>query len=353
MTIRLLLRILFVIFATGFTLQACNLAYDWEDNATIPLIYTAITMVCAIALVFFESRFQRSIVREIVAIAFGLAAGIVVSLFTIGIIIIFVLPSEGDLTSAFERIQIWIPLIMTAICYISVTIVLQTRGDFRFLVPYIDFSDRGQEEGGVILDTSVVIDGRIVDISLTNIIGGVLIIPDFVLRELQSLADSADKMKRKRGRRGLDVVSNLQKSEGIRVQIRETDVDEKCDVDMELVVLARKINGKIATNDFNLNKVARIDGIKVININDLANAMKPVVLPGEKIYIKILREGDENKQGVGYLDDGTMLVVEGGKDYVGDTIEVTITGSIQTSAGKLIFAKFENLAPSKSVKQNV
>ncbi|MHC4872587.1 MAG: PIN/TRAM domain-containing protein [Planctomycetota bacterium] len=342
MTLRILLRILFIIFATGFALQACNAVYGdkaWDDK-TIPVIYAAIAAVVAMAIVFFESRFQRSLVREIVAIAFGLAAGIIVSVFVIGLTIAFVLPAEATLNAAFSRIQIWIPLMMTAICYISVTIVLQTRGDFRFLVPYIDFSDRGQEEGGVLLDTSVLVDGRIVDISLTNIIGGILIIPDFVLRELQTLADSSDKMKRKRGRRGLDVVSTLQKSDVIRVQIRETDIAEKCDVDMELVNLARRINGKIATNDFNLNKVAQIDGVKVININELANALKPVVLPGEKIFVMVIRVGDEEGQGVGYLDDGTMVVIEGGRDYVQQAIEVTITGSIQTSAGKLVFAKY-------------
>lgn len=350
MTLRILLRILFIIFATGFALQACNAVYGdkaWED-ATIPVIYAAIAAVVAIAMVFFESRFQRSLVREIVAIAFGLAAGIIVSVFVIGITIAFVLPAEGSINAAFSRIQIWIPLMMTAICYMSVTIVLQTRGDFRFLVPYIDFSDRGQEEGGVILDTSILVDGRIVDIALTHIIGGILIIPDFVLRELQTLADSADKMKRKRGRRGLDVVSALQKSENIRVQIRETDVPEKCDVDMQLVVLARRINGKIATNDFNLNKVAQIDGVKVININELANALKPVVLPGEKLNVRIIRIGDEEGQGVGYLDDGTMVVIEGGKDHVNRDIEVTITGSIQTSAGKLVFGKYGDVPDSET-----
>jgi uncharacterized protein YacL len=270
----------------------------------------------------------------------------------VALIVIVVLPAEGTLTAAFARIQIWIPLIMTAICYMSVTIVLQTKGDFRFLVPYIDFSHRGQDEGELVLDTSVLIDGRIVDVCNTNIIDRPLVITDYVIRELQTLADSSDKLKRERGRRGLDVVNTLKKTESVHLQILETDIPDKCDVDVQLVMLAKRANGRIVTNDFNLNKVAQIEGVKVVNLNDISNAMKPVVLPGENIMVKIIRAGDEEKQGVAYLEDGTMIVVEGGKDHIDKSIDITITGSIQTSAGRLVFGKVPGFEGAASANGN-
>ncbi|MFH0910010.1 MAG: PIN/TRAM domain-containing protein [Planctomycetota bacterium] len=348
MGVRWLLRLLFVTGATAFALMAYDaVAGEGAWDPQIAMLYAAVAAVTSAGIVFFEARFQRELARGIVAAAFGLAAGIVVSCFTIAIVVVFVLPTEGSVPAAFERIQIYVPLIMTAFCYMGVTLVLQTRNDFRFLVPYIDFSHRGQEEGGFILDTSAIIDGRILDICSTNIISRPLTIPDFVLRELQMIADSADRLRRKRGRRGLDVVSALQKGEHTRILLLETDVPERCEVDMELVVLAKRVNGRIITNDFNLNKVAQIEGVKVMNINDLANALKPVVLPGEGLSVMVLRPGEEPGQGVGYLDDGTMVVVEQGRNHINKTVDIVITGSIQTSAGRMVFGKLNDGGLSK------
>lgn len=190
-----------------------------------------------------------------------------------------------------------------------------------------------------ILDTSVIIDGRIADICKTGFIEGTIVIPEFVLEELQHIADSSDLLKRNRGRRGLDILNKIQKELDVKVLIYEGDFEEISEVDSKLVKLAKLLQGKVVTNDFNLNKVCELQGVSVLNINDLANAVKPVVLPGEEIVVQIIKDGKEHGQGVAYLDDGTMIVVEGGRDYIGTTMEVLVTSVLQTSAGRMIFAK--------------
>jgi|SRR5690606_6392014 len=190
-----------------------------------------------------------------------------------------------------------------------------------------------------ILDTSVIIDGRIADICKTGFIEGTLVIPEFVLEELQHIADSSDLLKRNRGRRGLDILNKIQKELDVHVLIYEGDFEEHTEVDSKLVKLAKLLSGKVVTNDFNLNKVCELQGVSVLNINDLANAVKPVVLPGEEIVVQVIKDGKEHGQGVAYLDDGTMIVVEGGREYIGHTMEVLVTSVLQTSAGRMIFAK--------------
>ena len=194
-----------------------------------------------------------------------------------------------------------------------------------------------------ILDTSVIIDGRIADIVETGLLEGILVIPRFVLRELQSIADSPDAMKRKRGRRGLDIVKKLQKSKA-EIDILERDYPRVRDVDSKLVLMAKDLGGKVVTNDFNLNKVAEIQQVTVLNINDLANAIKPVVLPGEELSVFVLKEGKENDQGVGYLDDGTMVVVEDGRRAINKKIDVVVTSVLQTAAGRMIFSRMKSSA---------
>ena len=190
-----------------------------------------------------------------------------------------------------------------------------------------------------ILDTSVIIDGRIADVCQTNFIEGTIIIPQFILGELQHIADSSDALKRNRGRRGLDILNKIQKELPIEVEIYNGDFEDVAEVDSKLVRLAQLIDGIVVTNDFNLNKVCDVQGVPVLNINDLANAVKPVVIPGEELVVQVIKDGKEKRQGVAYLDDGTMIVVEEGKNYIGETIEVIITSVLQTSAGRMIFAK--------------
>ena len=202
------------------------------------------------------------------------------------------------------------------------------------------FKDSSRLHQYKVLDTSVIIDGRIADICETGFLEGTLVVPQFVLRELQQVADSSDSLKRNRGRRGLDILQKVQKMAGVQVQIVETDFPEIREVDLKLIELARKLTGKIVTNDFNLNKVAQLRGVAVLNINELANSLKPVVLPGEVLRVFVIKEGKEAGQGVAYLDDGTMVVVDQGKKAINRTIEVTVTSVLQTTAGKMIFCRW-------------
>jgi len=212
---------------------------------------------------------------------------------------------------------------------------------------YLDLSalgglllDRGQRQNFKILDTSVIIDGRIADVAETRFLEGTLVIPQFVLRELQQIADSAGANKRNRGRRGLDILHRLQNMHTLNVQISEVDFLEIPDVDQKLIELAKQLNARIVTNDFNLNKVAQLRSVEVLNINELANALKPVVLPGEAMRVFILKEGKEPNQGVAYLDDGTMVVVDNARRMIGKNVEISVTSVLQTTAGKMIFGRF-------------
>jgi uncharacterized protein YacL len=202
------------------------------------------------------------------------------------------------------------------------------------------FRAAGPQRRYKILDTSVIIDGRIADLCDTGFVDGTLVIPQFVLKELQLVADSADSMKRNRGRRGLDILQKVQKMSGVEVTISDVDFPEVREVDLKLIELARTLQGKIVTNDFNLNKVAQLRGVDVLNINELANALKPVVLPGEVMKVFILKEGKEYNQGVAYLDDGTMVVVDNARKMISKTIDVVVTSVLQTTAGKMIFGRY-------------
>lgn len=198
-----------------------------------------------------------------------------------------------------------------------------------------------------ILDTSSIIDGRIADLCKTGFLEGILIIPSFVLNELQKIADSADSLRRNRGRRGLDLLNKIQKENQVSIRIFDRDYEEINEVDTKLLKLARELEAKVITNDFNLNKVAELYGVQVLNINELSNAIKPIVLPGEEMLVRILRDGKEYGQGIGYLEDGTMIVVEGGKNYIGVELEILVTSVLQTSAGRMIFAKPKEYLISK------
>jgi uncharacterized protein YacL len=206
------------------------------------------------------------------------------------------------------------------------------------------FRSTGPRRRYKILDTSVIIDGRIADICETGFMDGTLVIPQFVLKELQLVADSSDSMKRNRGRRGLDILQKIQKMSGVDVTVSDVDFPEVREVDLKLIELARTLQGKIVTNDFNLNKVAQLRGVEVLNINELANSLKPVVLPGEVMKVFILKEGKEYNQGVAYLDDGTMVVVDNARKAIGKTIDVVVTSVLQTTAGKMIFGRFIDAA---------
>jgi len=251
------------------------------------------------------------------------------------------LPSELRLLHIFLTVLIFIVL-----GYLGIRLSLRKREDFRgalriFSQVKIPKATYFSEEK--ILDTSVIIDGRIADICETGFIGGRLNVPRFILKELQKIADSEDSLKRNRGRRGLDILGALQREPKVEIHILEQDYPELSDVDAKLVRPAKELDCVILTNDYNLNKVAELQGVRVLNINELANALKPVVLPGEEMSVRILREGKEAGQGVGYLDDGTMVVVDGGKKFVGRDVEVLVTSVLQTPAGRMIFTKLKDV----------
>ena len=208
------------------------------------------------------------------------------------------------------------------LCYVCISLLLQTKDDFRFIIPYVEFAKEVKGLKPYVLDTSVVIDGRIADVVETKILDSQLIMPRFVIAELQAIADSSDRLRRSRGRRGLDILNRLSNNSEVDLKIYDRELPEFAGqpVDLKLVLLAKHLQGKIVTNDYNLNKVARLHGVGVINLNDLANALKPVVLPGENLEVRIVKPGEEPGQGVGYLDDGTMVVVEGGREHINKTV---------------------------------
>jgi uncharacterized protein YacL len=241
-------------------------------------------------------------------------------------------------------------------CYLSISFILQTKDDFRFIIPYVEFTKQTKGARPILLDTSVLIDGRISDIAATGIIESRMIVPKFVLDELQAIADSSDKLRRNRGRRGLDVLQKLQSNPRVEVVIYDESATPSAahrdaEVDQRLLMLANELQARVLTNDFNLNKVATLRGVSVINVNDMATALKPVVLPGEKMLVRLLKQGEESGQGVGYLEDGTMVVVEQGRPHLNEDVEFTVTNVVQTSAGKMIFGRLIPDPASRRPKQ--
>ncbi|MGH7172680.1 MAG: PIN/TRAM domain-containing protein, partial [Gemmataceae bacterium] len=236
-------------------------------------------------------------------------------------------------------------LIITVICcYIAISTLLQTKDEFRFIIPYVEFSKQVKGAKSLVLDTSVIIDGRIADICDTRFIDTKLIVPRFVLQELQSVADSSDKLKRNRGRRGLDMLKRMQNNPKVELQMHEANLAVLRDVhkvDERLVVLAKALDARVVTNDYNLNKIAQLQGVEVINLNELANSLKSVALPGEMMTVRVVKAGDQIGQGVGYLEDGTMVVIEHGRSMIGQEAAITVTSVLQTPAGRMIFGRLE------------
>jgi len=283
-------------------------------------------------IVYLETLIRKSQFKIIWSSTIGTLAGVLLG-WALGSI--YQTVSEDDSTATF--IRIFFLLIMPYIGFL-----VGTR-KFEWLEPphlFRFFKESSVSSDFKILDTSVIIDGRIADICDTAFIGGALVIPQFILKELQLVADSPDGIKRQRGRRGLEVLDHLQKSAQVHTMISEVDFPEVKDVDSKLIELAKHMDAKIITNDFNLNKIAQLQGISVLNINELANALKPVVLPGEALKIFILKEGKEKDQGVAYLDDGTMVVVDNSRRMIGQNIEITVTSVLQTTVGKMIFGRY-------------
>jgi uncharacterized protein YacL len=288
----------------------------------------------AIAVIFLELRLRRASLRRLIGAVTGSIVGILGAYLTSLILTHTTMPES---TRSFFSLAVF--LVMT---YIGL-VLGANKGDMLNLQALggLFGSERGLRPTSKLLDTSVIIDGRVADIAEAQFLDGNIIIPQFVLRELQLVADSGDPLKRQRGRRGLEVLQRIQKMTHLDVQIADDDFAQIAEVDMKLIELAKRYDAKIVTNDFNLNKVATLQGIEVMNVNQLANALKPVVLPGETMRVFILREGKEYNQGVAYLDDGTMVVVDGARKMINKTIDINVTSVHQTTAGKMIFGRYD------------
>lgn len=336
-----ILRAFFVLIVLGVAMNYAVAQQGHEFTVVVAALAASCLLIAIDILVPQKSLFGMS----------GLFFGLIV-----GMLIAFGASLVLDLlVEAFQPSLAGTPLVSTTkvllgvgFCYLSISFILQTKDDVRFVIPYVEFAKQKKGQRPLILDTSVIIDGRIVDILETWITDNPVIIPRFVLQELQAVADSSEKLKRNRGRRGLDIVNKLQRMERIDVIVQEVSRagDESgIDVDQRLVALAVEIGGRIVTNDYNLNKIAQIRGVEVINVNDLSNAIKPVFLPGEEMRVKIVKAGEERGQGVGYLEDGTMVVVENARDNIGDMVGIVVTSVLQTSAGRMVFGRLEGSPP--------
>jgi rRNA-processing protein FCF1 len=385
-----IVRLLYLLVVLAFTTSYAFQADVYDRGLEYVTLYVLIPALAAGALVLVDMFWRRKHLQVLSGLFFGLLAGLVIA-FVLAQIAeftgqVFVAPGEAAKEAAEERplvVNVYLRnpapapttgpaddgegaepeavavparhpvaedpaialakvLLGVSAVFLSVSFVLQTKDDFRFVIPYVEFAKQTKGARPILLDTSVIIDGRIADIAETRIFESQMVVPRFILKELQAVADSADKLKRNRGRRGLDVLNTLRESKNLDLRILDAQVPAVAsiaEIDAKLVALASHLNGRILTNDYNLNKVAQLRGVDVININDLANALKPVVLPGETMSVKIIKPGEEAAQGVGYLEDGTMVVVEQGKDHIGREVTITVTSALQTSAGRMIFGR--------------
>ena len=291
--------------------------------------------IFAMGVILFEVRLRRASLRRLIGAATGSILGILGAYLTSLILSHTIMPES---TRSFFSLAIFLVM-----AYIGL-VLGANKGDMLNLQAFggVFGSERNAKHSVKLLDTSVIIDGRVADIADALFLDGTVIIPQFVLHELQLVADSADPLKRQRGRRGLEVLQRIQKMPHLEVQIADDDFAHIAEVDLKLIELAKRFDAKIVTNDFNLNKVATLQGIEIMNVNQLANALKPVVLPGEVMRVFILREGKEYNQGVAYLDDGTMVVVDGARKMINKTIDISVTSVHQTTAGKMIFGRFDD-----------
>ena len=335
--------ILKLVFATACVASG----YHFHPFGLSRLAAAIVGLLFSVSVFLFEIRLQRASLRRLIGAAVGSILGIV-GAYLMGLVMSRTTIPED--TRSF--LDIGVLLVMT---YIGLVLGAR-KGDMLNLQALggLFGNEKGNRRQPKILDTSVIIDGRVADICEAYFLEGVLVVPQFVLRELQLVADSPDSMKRQRGRRGLEVLQKMQKMPNLEVEVAEDDFPQIAEVDMKLIELAKRYDAKIVTNDYNLNKVATLQGLDVLNVNQLANALKPVVLPGEAMRVFVLREGKEYNQGVAYLDDGTMVVIDGGRRAINKTVDIIVTSVHQTTAGKMIFGRYdERELPRNHVTQAV
>jgi len=323
----LLIRLVF----TGLLVAAGYVLHPIQNK---PLLSAIVAAGIALAIIMFERRIQRASLKTLIGAAVGSILGIT------GAYLIGSLISSQHSDAVAPGMKTFLTLALTFLMAYIGLVVGAAKGDYLDLSALGGiFSDKTARRDLKILDTSVIIDGRIADIAEAGFLSGTVVIPQFILRELQQVADSPDSSKRQRGRRGLDMLNRLQTNNTLEIQVVDTDFPAVREVDLKLLELSKQLDAVVVTNDFNLNKVAQLHGVSILNINELANALKPVVLPGEVMRVFILKEGKEYNQGVAYLDDGTMVVVDNARKMIGKNADISVTSVLQTTAGKMIFGR--------------
>jgi uncharacterized protein YacL len=329
----IILRCIFLLCAGGVSV-IINTSLSDTSTAVPWLVFVGI-MTLAVGIVVGDIYIPKKRIDTISSVYFGVLIGVLLTY----VLSIALAPMLQQTFNA-PLIQIVLAMVF---CYSCTSILLQTKDDFRFLIPYVEFVREVKGFKPLVLDTSVVIDGRIADLVSTGVFDNQLVMPRFALTELQAIADSGDKLRRTRGRRGLDVLNRMRADDSVDLMIFDRELPELAGqtVDLKLVLLAKHLEGKVVTGDFNLNKVAKLHSVPVINLNEISNALRPVFLPDERFRIKVIKPGEGSDQGVGYLDDGTMVVVEGGRNRIGQELNVRVTSTLQTNAGKMIFTKVE------------
>jgi uncharacterized protein YacL len=338
-----LVRFLFIIMAIGIATSVLFLLQTPASGVSaVAIIGFCVVLIASLLTIWTDVSTPNKQITTISAVFFGLLMGFLLStLFWQALE-----PILSEYLGQNSRLERVVHLFITLVaCYITVSMLLQTKDDFRFLIPYVEFSKQLKGAKPLVLDTSVIIDGRIADICDTGIIDTKLVVPRFVLQELQGIADSSDKIRRNRGRRGLDILKRMQNNPKVEVQLHDANLAELREVqkvDERLVVLAKVLSGRVVTNDFNLNKICQLQAVEVINLNELANALKLVALPGEKLGVKVVKQGDQIGQGIGYLEDGTMVVVEQGRGAIGKEVGIVVTSVLQTPAGRMIFGRIDS-----------
>lgn len=337
----MVLRVIFITVAAGVgaswarSLALQDISSSGTSELLTPYLVFSGLLLVAFAVVAVDMFFPRKRIEVISAVYFGLLVGVLLSYLLTTAMAPFLLEN---------RFRSFISLgILTVLCYTCVSLLIQTKDDFRFVIPYVEFSRDLKGLKPLILDTSSIIDGRLAELAETGILDSQLVMPRFVLLELQSIADSSDKLRRVRGRRGLDILNRLRTNDKLDFMMYDRELSEFAGqpVDMKLVLLAKHLDGKLVTGDFNLNKVAKLHNVEVIDLNQIASALKPQFLPGEGFQVRVVKPGEGHDQGIGYLDDGTMVVVEGGRERLNQTIGVVVTSTLQTQAGRMIFTKYD------------
>lgn len=339
----LVLRSIFVMVTMGIAVLIVNSDPMREAPTWVPWVVIAASVALPLAVMAVDAAIRRKDLTTITAVYFGLLVGVFLT-YVAMLALRPVLPLNPR-----DAIWTWLPLVLgSVLCYICTSLLLQTRDDFRFLIPFVEFARDVRGLRPNVLDATSIVDGRIADLAAAGIFESRFVVPSFVLDELQAAADSADKQRRIRGRRGLDVLARLRANKAVEIDVLTPADDPAEDAALEsrVVAMAQQMGGRVVTTDSNVVKIASVRSVSAINVNEVALALKPAFVPGDALTVRLVKQGEEPDQGVGYLDDGTMVVVENGRDQIGRVIHVAVTSTLQTTAGRLVFARPDHASRS-------